>query len=176
MHQHSFSRRWSKLRRRLSYLSQELVGRFPQGLPKLDPVEDMGIVDDAFETRLGDLRKLELELTRNPHHKEVRVRVNGIFNALCAKKRYPHICIPRVQQPPDSRISQAQASNGEGMSNTQMLSFERKAQMLAQVTQLHPLRRSSRRPRALHACTPVVSRQAQPNRGEKGCEGRYSKP
>jgi len=56
----------------VDFPSQELIGRFPQGLPKLDPVEDMGIVDDAFGKRLGELRQLELELTRNPHHKEVR--------------------------------------------------------------------------------------------------------
>jgi hypothetical protein len=110
----------------------------------------MGIVDDAFGKRLGELRQLELELTRNPHHNEVRdvtpaqldccqfLRKAGIqatkeFNVFPLRTRvhYPLLAVPEVNQL--KRCTQA--SGDASTSKTQMLAFERKAQLLAQVAE-----------------------------------------
>ncbi|EYU25753.1 hypothetical protein ABFS82_10G073400 [Erythranthe guttata] len=48
---------------------QELEKRFPQGLPKLDPVKDMGIDDPEFVKLADQTEELEQKLFSHPLHK-----------------------------------------------------------------------------------------------------------
>ncbi|KAL5974208.1 Helix-loop-helix protein 2 [Asimina triloba] len=48
---------------------QELGARFPQGLPKLDPVKDMGIDDPEFVELVNQIGELEQKLIVHPLHK-----------------------------------------------------------------------------------------------------------
>jgi len=48
---------------------QELQKRFPKGLPKLDPIEDMGIDDPDFVQLLREVEGLEKKLLAHPFHK-----------------------------------------------------------------------------------------------------------
>ncbi|KAM7469172.1 hypothetical protein LguiA_007355 [Lonicera macranthoides] len=48
---------------------QELGNRFPQGLPKLNPVKDMGIEDPEFVELVCQIEKLEQNLFSHPLHK-----------------------------------------------------------------------------------------------------------
>ncbi|CAK9170681.1 unnamed protein product [Ilex paraguariensis] len=48
---------------------QELGKRFPQGLPKLNPVKDMGIEDPEFVELVNQIEKLEQKLLAHPLHK-----------------------------------------------------------------------------------------------------------
>jgi ATP-dependent RNA helicase DOB1 len=47
----------------------EVQRRFPDGLPLLDPVEDMGIVDPAFRTLVGRIETLETALRSHALHR-----------------------------------------------------------------------------------------------------------
>lgn len=46
----------------------EVLRRFPDGLPILDPVENMGITDDSFKKLLRKIEVLESRLLSNPLH------------------------------------------------------------------------------------------------------------
>ncbi|XP_043712800.1 DExH-box ATP-dependent RNA helicase DExH10 isoform X2 [Telopea speciosissima] len=48
---------------------QELGTRFPQGLPKLNPVKDMGIEDPEFVELVNKIEELEQRLFAHPMHK-----------------------------------------------------------------------------------------------------------
>lgn len=48
---------------------QELEKRFPQGLPKLNPVKDMGVDDPEFVTLANQIEELEQKLFSHPLHK-----------------------------------------------------------------------------------------------------------
>lgn len=48
---------------------QELEKRFPKGLPKLDPIEDMGIDDPDFVQLVREVEALEQKLLAHPCHK-----------------------------------------------------------------------------------------------------------
>nr|GMC58442.1 DExH-box ATP-dependent RNA helicase DExH10 [Ipomoea batatas] len=48
---------------------QELEKRFPQGLPKLNPVKDMGIEDPEFVDMMSQIEELEKKLFAHPLHK-----------------------------------------------------------------------------------------------------------
>lgn len=48
---------------------QELGTRFPQGLPKLNPVKDMGIEDPEFVELVNQIEELERKLFAHPLHK-----------------------------------------------------------------------------------------------------------
>ncbi|XP_057955218.1 DExH-box ATP-dependent RNA helicase DExH10 isoform X2 [Malania oleifera] len=48
---------------------QELGNRFPQGLPKLNPVKDMGIEDPEFVELVSQIEELEQILLAHPVHK-----------------------------------------------------------------------------------------------------------
>lgn len=48
---------------------QELEKRFPQGLPKLNPVKDMGIEDPEFVELVNQIEELEKKLLSHPLHK-----------------------------------------------------------------------------------------------------------
>ncbi len=48
---------------------KEVTKRFPDGLPLLDPVEDMGIKDEAFKALLGKISALEAVLFAHAMHK-----------------------------------------------------------------------------------------------------------
>jgi ATP-dependent RNA helicase DOB1 len=48
---------------------EELGNRFPQGLPKLNPVKDMGIEDLEFVELVSQIEKLEHKLFSHPLHK-----------------------------------------------------------------------------------------------------------
>ncbi|KAI3814768.1 hypothetical protein L1987_14412 [Smallanthus sonchifolius] len=48
---------------------QELETRFPQGLPKLNPVKDMGIEDPEFVDLVNQIEKLEQQLLSHPLNK-----------------------------------------------------------------------------------------------------------
>ncbi|KAG8376335.1 hypothetical protein BUALT_Bualt09G0052500 [Buddleja alternifolia] len=48
---------------------QELEKRFPQGLPKLNPVKDMGIEDPEFVELANQIEELEQKLFSHPLHK-----------------------------------------------------------------------------------------------------------
>ncbi|XP_077215010.1 DExH-box ATP-dependent RNA helicase DExH10-like [Tasmannia lanceolata] len=48
---------------------QELGTRFPQGLPKLNPVKDMGIEDPEFVELVNQIEELEQKLFAHPLHK-----------------------------------------------------------------------------------------------------------
>ncbi|KAK6944663.1 Helicase, C-terminal [Dillenia turbinata] len=48
---------------------QELGTRFPQGLPKLNPVKDMGIQDPEFVELVNQIEELERKLFAHPLHK-----------------------------------------------------------------------------------------------------------
>ncbi|XP_019078595.1 DExH-box ATP-dependent RNA helicase DExH10 isoform X2 [Vitis vinifera] len=48
---------------------QELGTRFPQGLPKLNPVKDMGIEDPEFVELANQIEELEQKLFAHPLHK-----------------------------------------------------------------------------------------------------------
>lgn len=45
---------------------RSLEQRFPDGLPRLDPIEDMGIRDDAFLEAVQQLQDKEAELLQHP--------------------------------------------------------------------------------------------------------------
>eukprot|EP00898_Chlorokybus_atmophyticus_P004711 jgi/Chlat1/5240/Chrsp33S05083 len=49
---------------------QELKKRFPDGIPRLDPIEDMGIDDAEFVRTVRRIEKLEVALLQNPTFKE----------------------------------------------------------------------------------------------------------
>eukprot|EP00850_Spirogloea_muscicola_P022162 SM000280S10717 [mRNA] locus=s280:13847:18973:+ [translate_table: standard] len=51
---------------------QELQKRFPDGIPLLDPIEDMGIDDDEFAKILQSIEKEEAELIAHPLFKAER--------------------------------------------------------------------------------------------------------
>ena len=51
----------------LKYLT-EVKRRFPDGLPILDPIENMGITDDSFRKLLRKIEVLESRLLANPLH------------------------------------------------------------------------------------------------------------
>ncbi|CAM8923296.1 unnamed protein product [Rhodiola kirilowii] len=48
---------------------QELKNRFPQGIPKLNPVKDMGIEDPEFVELMNQIEELEKKLLAHPVHK-----------------------------------------------------------------------------------------------------------
>jgi ATP-dependent RNA helicase DOB1 len=48
---------------------QELEKRFPQGLPKLNPVKDMGIEEPEFVELVNQIEELEQKLFSHPLHK-----------------------------------------------------------------------------------------------------------
>ncbi|KAL9227154.1 hypothetical protein vseg_002881 [Gypsophila vaccaria] len=48
---------------------QELERRFPQGLPKLNPVKDMGIEEKEIVELIGQMEELEQKLASHPVHK-----------------------------------------------------------------------------------------------------------
>ncbi|OIW27285.1 antiviral helicase [Coniochaeta ligniaria NRRL 30616] len=47
---------------------EETIRRFPDGVPMLDPMENMGITDDAFKKLLRKIEVLESRLVANPLH------------------------------------------------------------------------------------------------------------
>ncbi|EGE79190.1 ATP-dependent RNA helicase DOB1 [Blastomyces gilchristii SLH14081] len=51
----------------------EIQRRFPDGVPLLDPIEDMGIRDDSFKKLLRKIEVLESRLISNPLHNSPRL-------------------------------------------------------------------------------------------------------
>ncbi|ERN12540.1 DExH-box ATP-dependent RNA helicase DExH10 isoform X2 [Amborella trichopoda] len=51
---------------------QELGTRFPKGLPKLDPIKDMGIQDPEFVELVNKIEGLEQKLVAHPLHKSIQ--------------------------------------------------------------------------------------------------------
>ncbi|OAX84609.1 hypothetical protein ACJ72_01005 [Emergomyces africanus] len=51
----------------------EVQRRFPDGIPVLDPIEDMGITDDSFKKLLRKIEVLESRLISNPLHNSPRL-------------------------------------------------------------------------------------------------------
>ncbi|EDN09093.1 ATP-dependent RNA helicase DOB1 [Histoplasma capsulatum] len=51
----------------------EIQRRFPDGIPLLDPIEDMGIKDDSFRKLLRKIEVLESRLMSNPLHNSPRL-------------------------------------------------------------------------------------------------------
>ncbi|KAJ5787225.1 hypothetical protein N7457_002215 [Penicillium paradoxum] len=51
----------------------EVKRRFPDGLPLLDPIENMGITDDSFKKLLRKIEVLESRLLSNPLHNSPRL-------------------------------------------------------------------------------------------------------
>jgi ATP-dependent RNA helicase DOB1 len=50
----------------MSLLPQDVVSKFPDGLPRLDPVEDMGVTDPALLAAADKVQQLEGQLVKNP--------------------------------------------------------------------------------------------------------------
>ena len=59
----------SKIQRALT----EVKKRFPDGLPKLDPIEDMNIADNSFRELVRKIEVLESRLVANPLHNSPRL-------------------------------------------------------------------------------------------------------
>ncbi|KAK4149030.1 rRNA-processing arch domain-containing protein [Chaetomidium leptoderma] len=55
-------------RERVGKLLEETKRRFPDGLPLVDPLENMGITDDSFKKLLRKIEVLESRLIANPLH------------------------------------------------------------------------------------------------------------
>lgn len=71
---------------RLSALKsvQEVKKRFPTGVALLDPVENMGIVDDAFKKLLRKIEILENRLLSNPLHNHAKLP--ALYDQYAAKQ------------------------------------------------------------------------------------------
>ena len=52
---------------------EEIKRRFPDGIAVLDPIENMGIVDDSFRNLLRKIEVLEAKLLSNPLHNSPRL-------------------------------------------------------------------------------------------------------
>lgn len=52
---------------------EEAKRRFPDGVPVLDPIENMGIRDDSFKKLLRKIEVLESKLLANPLHNSIRL-------------------------------------------------------------------------------------------------------
>jgi len=52
---------------------EEVGRRFPDGIPLLDPIENMGITDDSFKRLLRKIEVLESRLLSNPLHNSPRL-------------------------------------------------------------------------------------------------------
>ncbi|KAI0136779.1 rRNA-processing arch domain-containing protein [Xylariales sp. AK1849] len=57
-----------EVRKQLLKSLSEVLRRFPDGLPILDPIENMGITDDSFKKLLRKIEVLESRLLSNPLH------------------------------------------------------------------------------------------------------------
>ena len=62
---------------------QEVQKRFPDGLPLLDPIEDMNIKDDNLKKIVRKIESLENRLYSHPLHKDKELET--VYN-LCQKK------------------------------------------------------------------------------------------
>ena len=62
---------------------QEVQKRFPDGLPLLDPIEDMNIKDDNLKKLVRKIESLENRLYSHPLHKDKELET--VYN-LCQKK------------------------------------------------------------------------------------------
>lgn len=60
-------------RKRLGKSIKEIKRRFPDGVPILDPIENMGIRDDNFKKILRKIEVLESKLVSNPLHNSPRL-------------------------------------------------------------------------------------------------------
>ncbi|KAI5284879.1 ATP-dependent RNA helicase mtr4 [Ascosphaera aggregata] len=63
----------SDSRKRLGKAIKEIKRRFPDGVPVLDPIENLGITDDSFEKILRKIEVLESRLVSNPLHNSPRL-------------------------------------------------------------------------------------------------------
>lgn len=62
---------------------KEVQRRFPDGLPMLDPIEDMGIKDDGLKSVIRKIESLEHRMYTHPMHKDPDLK--SLYN-LCEKK------------------------------------------------------------------------------------------
>ncbi len=72
-----------KHRERIKGLLNELPNRYPDGVPLLDPVEDMKIDDNEFRKLLRKIEILEAKLYANPLHNSSRLK--DLFNSYSEK-------------------------------------------------------------------------------------------
>jgi len=52
----------------LKFYSQEVHRRFPDGIPLLDPVEDMNIKDERLKSIVQKIEAFELRMYKHPLH------------------------------------------------------------------------------------------------------------
>lgn len=62
---------------------KEVQRRFPDGLPMLDPIEDMGIKDDGLKSVIRKIESLEHRMYTHPMHKDPSLKS---LYSLCEKK------------------------------------------------------------------------------------------
>jgi ATP-dependent RNA helicase DOB1 len=63
----------------------EVMKRFPDGIPKLDPIEQMNITDASFKDLIRKIEVMESRLVANPLHNSPRLE--ALWNAYAAKVR-----------------------------------------------------------------------------------------
>ena len=63
--------------------SQEVHKRFPDGLPLLDPIEDLCVKDDRLKSLMGKTEAFERRMHKHPLHKSPELKD---MYALCEKK------------------------------------------------------------------------------------------
>ena len=74
---------------------QEVRKRFPDGLPLLDPVEDMNIKDEQLKKVVRKIEALEHRMHTHPMHKDAELE--SLYN-LCSKKAKIETEIKAVKQ------------------------------------------------------------------------------
>ncbi len=77
------------------FIFQEVKKRFPDGLPLLDPIEDMNIKDEQLKKIVRKIEVLEHRMYTHPIHKDPDL--DTLYN-LCAKKANVETEIKNVKQ------------------------------------------------------------------------------
>lgn len=75
--------------------------RFPDGIPLLDPVDDMGIKDQALKKIIQKVEAFEHRMYSHPLHSDPNLE--SVY-ALCEKKALVRIIRPGTQNPAKGHI------------------------------------------------------------------------
>lgn len=73
----------------LSQPTQEVQKRFPDGLPLLDPIDDMGIKDPGLKKVIQKVEAFEHRMYSHPLHSDPSLEA---VYTLCEKKALVRIC------------------------------------------------------------------------------------